>query len=400
MVNPSSSEQKFVDRKDKLRKRKFVGSGVTVLRHDVPKLSAHAKSILNGLWHQHGMDIIAPLKDEKSSSGGADDGRTGGGSGGGRGRSSSSVELVKAMGSVNNKVAGFVNSQNKAELTETEKKVIDEARKGKFSLFLSILTIIDEETGPVATKYMLRKLSLVVRPADVPPIMDSKDIILSALHFLSSTYEVQSDVLLSLPLITPTQTYSDMEKRNYEKARDWKLDDIKEKLMRMEGLFFKAPTPYRWLPREVLAPSTLFPDEERDFFMKGVLSETISARKNRAGEAAARKRRRQEAKARAAAAAAAAAAGMTGTSSTKSATDGDKDEGKQSTKDDPRSVNESYDDDDDDIDDDDDANEDDDDDQDDDDDNDGDDDDDDNDDDDDEDDDDDDMVVEATVVEE
>ena len=281
-------------------------------RNDVPKkLNARSKAILNDLWKRYGMNKPVPLVDSPGNGNGNKD-KTAMNVGG------PDVNNV----SYKDKVVGFVDSTNQAELTETEKIVVRDAQKGKFSLFLSILKIIDDDGGPVPTKFLLRKLSLILRPADVPPIMDSKDIILAALHFLSSTYEVKSEEFLSLPLIVAPQMYSDMEKRIYQKATPWDLKSIKGKLMRMEDLFFRSPTSYKWLPRETLTPSTLFDQEERDFFMKGVLSETISARKNRSGEAAARKRRRQEAKARAEAAAAAAAAKTT--NATSSATENTK----------------------------------------------------------------------------
>jgi hypothetical protein len=363
MGDPSPEQQRntYDDRSDKLRKRKFVGTGVVVARNDVSKLSARAKGILNELWHQHKMDNLVPLM--------LDDGDC---------DTTTGVEFDDRAIITNRtnkiKVAGFVDSTNQAELTDSEKKVVNEARKGKFSLFLSILTIIEEHVDPIPTKYVLRKLSLILRPSDVPPIMDSKDIILAALHFLSSTYECESDEFLSLPLIVAAQTYSDMEKRNYQKATPWTLDSIKDKIMKMEDLFFRSPTSYKWLPREVLTPSTLFADEERDFFMKGFLSESISARKNRSGEAAARKRRRQEAKARAAAAAAA-ASGKSAVSSVLSTKSGVDSTGKE-RKDNAKSSEENTDDDSDDDDsndDDDDSNDDD--------------------------DDDDDDVIEATVLE-
>eukprot|EP00536_Pseudo-nitzschia_multiseries_P011557 jgi/Psemu1/308338/fgenesh1_kg.401_\ len=100
--------------------------------------------------------------------------------------------------------------------------------------------------------------------------MDAKDMILAALHFLSSKSETKSTYTLGLPLIRPLQVYGDLERRNYEKVGDWKLEEIKEKLLRAEEIFLSSPSSWEWQKRESWSLRLSVADEE-SLFMKGTV---------------------------------------------------------------------------------------------------------------------------------
>jgi hypothetical protein len=251
-----------------LRKGIFVGSGLAVLQQESlgrkSKMGKLAKSILRSLVHRHGIEL-----------------RTGG-----------SEHEIESDAS---RMPGAGFSRCRSCLLQTPKpgstddEVLGHANEGKYSLFSSLLQEIEAEPGPVPTKQILRKFCLILRPGDVPGMMDCKDTILAALHFLSSHYATQSNKLLRLPLIRPSQPYGDLEKRNFEKVGEWKLAHIEEKLWEMEDIFFSSPSPWKWLTRKTYCPRGLSKQEETSFFSKGAIPSGANVKKQ--NEIGKRKRR-------------------------------------------------------------------------------------------------------------
>ena len=147
-------------------------------------------------------------------------------------------------------------------------KLLQMAREGCFSLLGSILRVIRESPSPVTTKHILRTCSLAMRPGDVPPQMDAKEMILAALHFLSSNHK--SDYW-ELPLIRPTQEDNDLEKHSYEPVGS----PTESQVQWLEIAFLKAPDNY--LAREKYCPR-LKQDEEGPLFLKGTLPTSATAK--------------------------------------------------------------------------------------------------------------------------
>mmetsp|Transcript_23696 Transcript_23696/g.65777 ORF Transcript_23696/g.65777 Transcript_23696/m.65777 type:complete len:312 (+) Transcript_23696:137-1072(+) len=227
-----------------LRKRKFVGSGLAVLREESlgsdSKLGNVAKNILMNLFHQHGIELDGEMESDanKFEGIGLSDG------------------LLRIRTPPNNK-----GTTNTAKKTGPEKK----------SFFLPLLKEITESgTGTVSTRQILGKVCLLLQPGTLPGIMDSKDMVLAALHFLSSKSQTNSSQMLHLPLIRPLQAYGDLERRNYEKVGDWKLEDIGEKILRTEEIFLSSPSSWEWQKRESFSLRLSEADEEA-LLMKGTV---------------------------------------------------------------------------------------------------------------------------------
>lgn len=140
-------------------------------------------------------------------------------------------------------------------------KLLQMAGEGWFSLLGSILRVIRESPSPVTTKHILRTCSLAVRPGDVPPQMDAKEMILAALHFLSSNHKSDH---WELPLICPIQEDNDLEKHSYEPVGS----STESQVQWLETAFLKAPDKY--LAREKYCPR-LKQDEEGPLLLKGTL---------------------------------------------------------------------------------------------------------------------------------
>jgi hypothetical protein len=227
-----------------LRKRKFVGSGLKLLRKESigpkSKMGKVARNILMNLFYQHGMEVPDAKKLE--------------------------TETRKYHG------AESCNFQKRDAPKPgcTDDDILRNAQAGKYSMFISIMNIIDAAEVPVPTKVVLEKVCLTLQPGSLPGVMDAKDMVLAGLHFVSSRQNIQSKDLLSLPLIQPVQLYSDLEKRNYIKAGSWKLDDIRIKLLKMEEIFLTSSSSWKWLQREAFCPR-ISKDEESIFFMKGTV---------------------------------------------------------------------------------------------------------------------------------
>lgn len=212
-----------------------------------------AKNILMNLFHQHGIELEGGMEGDESKFKGI-------------GLSGKPFRIRS--------LAGENKLENRSEL-----KIALETESEDKSLFIALLKAVTESsTGTTSTRQMLRKACLILQPGSLPGMMDSKDMVLAALHFLSSHDETKSDHILRLPLIRPLQAYGDLEKRNYGKIGDWKLEDIKEKLSIMEEVFLSSPSSWKWQKRESLSPRLSRTDEE-SFFLKGTIPLCATSKK-------------------------------------------------------------------------------------------------------------------------
>ena len=225
-----------------LRKRKFVGSGLAILRKDMgseSKIGILSKNILMNLFHQHGIEVDGELESDA------------------------------------NKFKGLGLSKGSLHMethTSTDDKPL-RLQTGNRSFFVPLLKVVIESVdSPISTRHILKKVCLLLQPGTLPGNMDSKDMVLAALHFLSSKCETKSDNLLRLPLIRSEKAYGDLERRNFVKMGDWKLEDIEEKLLKMEELFLSSPSSWKWLKRDSFSLSLkLSKADEEAFFMKGTV---------------------------------------------------------------------------------------------------------------------------------
>ena len=240
-----------------LRKRKFVGSGLALLRKESlgceTKLGNAARDIFMNIFHQHGIELDGEIESDGHKFEGI-------------GLSRRSLQLTP----LSRKTRLENQTQHEAALaTEPEKK----------SIFFELLKVItDSSSATISTRRILKKVCVLLQPGSLPGFMDSKDVVLAALHFLSARVEIKSDRVLRLPLIRPLQTYGDLEKRNFEKVGDWKLEDIEEKLSRIEEIFLSSPASWKWQKRESLSLRLPQADEE-SFFMKGTVPFCATAKK-------------------------------------------------------------------------------------------------------------------------
>ena len=250
----------------KLRKRRFVGTGLASLQEnafgEVSRMTASAQGLLRGLLHEHGIE--AEVDNDTSAE-------------------VYRYESVAVEPDTTSKVAAEVNANE----AETQKL----ATAGKFSLFLTILSIIsDSAPGPVPTKTLFKSCCLAVRPGDVPGAMDAKEMVMASLQFLSQDCATSSNELVSLPLIRPNQELADLERRTYYKDGDWSLTDteLRKRILRLEQFFVSSSSSFRWLKREYFSPR-LSVKEETSFFLKGNIP-AAAAGKKPTKEPASRKR--------------------------------------------------------------------------------------------------------------
>jgi hypothetical protein len=137
------------------------------------------------------------------------------------------------------------------------------------------------KTTSTSTRTLIKTCSLAVPPASAPATMDCKEMVMAALHFLSSVptadvdadagMDTQTDVLGSanathnllrlLPLIRPQQMTPDLEKRSYQKVGDWKLtgdaeSEFQSQVAALEQVFLYGSNSkdYVWLNRERFCP--------------------------------------------------------------------------------------------------------------------------------------------------
>jgi hypothetical protein len=234
-----------------LRKRKFVGSGIAVLRKDSKSMGKVAQNILSNLFHQHGIEVPD-----------AEDSRS---------------DANRFLRQLIRDADGAIPKEG-----SSDEEILRNAGEGKYSLFLSLVKAVDTANYPVPTMLLVKTNCLVLSPRSVPGNCDSRDMILAALHFLSSKHPTQSDELLQLPVIRPIQAYGDLEKRNFEKAGNWKFDEIKEKLLKMEEIFLNSPSNWKWLKRETFCPRLPSKEEENTFFLTGSVPDSANPRKPKA----------------------------------------------------------------------------------------------------------------------
>ena len=242
-----------------LRKRKFVGSGIAVLREDSKKMGRVAQNILTNLFHEHGIDNdqeVVPTNGNEESESHAN-----------RFRRETMPDVDDAI----------------PKEDSTDEEILRNAGEGKYSLFLALVKAIDTSHSPVPSMLLVRKTCLVLSSGTVPGSCDSRDMVLAALHFLSTKYATQSDDLLQLPLIRPVNAYGDLEKRNFVKNGTWKLDDIKEKVLKLEDIFLNSPSSWKWLKRETACPRSLTKEEEKSFYLTGTIPDSVNPRKPTTG---------------------------------------------------------------------------------------------------------------------
>ena len=230
----------------------FVGSGFTSLRKgmDSPQMGNLAKTYLKSLLEKHDIHLI-------------------------REKDSIKRDIDELYG-------GSVYQQRvPLKVGSSDEEILELARDGKLSLFSSLLGYVENSKLPVATKTLLKLYCLAPKPGDLPGAIDTKEMVLAALYFLSSTLEFSSEEEVpSLPLIRPITPTADLEKRHYEIAGDWKLVDIREKVLRLEQIFISSPYSWKWLRRESFCPRLSHKDET-SFMLKGVIPPVASAKKSR-----------------------------------------------------------------------------------------------------------------------
>ena len=149
----------------------------------------------------------------------------------------------------------------------TDETTLQMAAADQLSFLGSLLAVAQEQSGAaVTTRTFITACSLAVPPTAVPAVMGAKEIVLAALHFLSSTPPVNSTATATanstgsaspcqvLPLLQATQLLPDLEKRSYRKAHDWNLPDIEAFVLELDDLFLHSCHDYAWLGREHLLP--------------------------------------------------------------------------------------------------------------------------------------------------
>jgi hypothetical protein len=240
---------------ESLRKRKFVGSGFATLYKQTygPESTATdtAKLILANLLRQHSVAF----------DGGDEDFET------------------KADDLYGNRLA--IPQKEAIQNDMGDDEILELARDSKLSLFASLLKVIEESDSEVTTKQLTRTCCLTPNPGDVPGSIDAKEMVLCALHFLSSSLETRSDQLVSLPLIRPLQQVGDLEKRSYAKKGDWKLSDILDNILQLEQAFLSSATSWKWLERGKFCPR-LSAQDEKSFVLKGSIPASATGKKAKA----------------------------------------------------------------------------------------------------------------------
>jgi hypothetical protein len=217
----------------------------------------------------------------------------------------------------------------------SDEYILDLAYKNEISLFGSILFILEQyltkgdptapsttsNTSSVPTKYILQKCAYAVPPHQTPGLLSAQDMILMALHFLCQEYspstrwgdsKYEKDVLseLRFPLLYTTSAMGDLERRNYVKAYDWKIDAILPQVLEFEQDFYNSilddcvtadadrsdavPRYYHWLPREKFCPNISINDTlRRTLLLQGQNPASTNNSKGKAKTTKPVKRKRQ-----------------------------------------------------------------------------------------------------------
>jgi len=157
--------------------------------------------------------------------------------------------------------------------TMIDETILELARQvpPQVSVLGSILRTLEEDGGSVPTKSFLKICALALRPGMVPSRMDAKEMVLAALHFLSSDAPLPFDAP-PLPWIRPVQELPDLEKRSYEKFGDWTADAIMPAIKKVESIFYEATSSnLNGLPRVRFLPTGVSNEMERNLvLLKGI----------------------------------------------------------------------------------------------------------------------------------
>ena len=136
----------------------------------------------------------------------------------------------------------------------SDERILQLAQEGELSFLASLLRIIEDESGSVTTKFLIKACCLSVEPGKVPAYCDAKEMVMTALHFISQSFEGDQDYFPKLPLIRPVSASADIEKRAYCKDGDWKLQDVLPQVLHLEHVFYESCDSYKWLAREHCVP--------------------------------------------------------------------------------------------------------------------------------------------------
>jgi hypothetical protein len=155
--------------------------------------------------------------------------------------------------------------------------------QSRASLLGSICFLFDDHdnvagpkaVGAVSAMQVVKQCGLVVDPLHSPGRMDARDVVLAALFFLCGTSYLKIKSTGTKP-----NTSGDLLKLSYEKAYDWKWEEVKGKVMGdLEDAFYKDdPSHYDLLSRTRFLPgfdSDSVPSDARfNLVLKGVVPPT------------------------------------------------------------------------------------------------------------------------------
>lgn len=161
-----------------------------------------------------------------------------------------------------------------ARSSQNDEEILALAQAGTLSLLGSILNVFEVSVGSVTAKILVRSCSLMVKPGSVPGHMDAKEMVLAAVHFLSSETSEESKI----PFISVVQNHDDLEKRTYQKEGTWTLADqeVLARVNRLETIFSESPQPP--LGRMKFCPN-LPSGQEITLLMKGTVPGTATGKK-------------------------------------------------------------------------------------------------------------------------
>ena len=166
-------------------------------------------------------------------------------------------------------------------------RAVQAPKQGQGFLY-NILKVIDENhPKAVLTRQFIRDCALELPAGSVPGCMDAKEMILGALHWLSSDWESPDTTQVpNLPLIEPSlstkSSERDLEKRTYEKSGEWSLDSLP--LIELERLFFNSPSSssdLRWISRIRFCPRLAKGKDESSIILKGNLPVFVTGKKGK-----------------------------------------------------------------------------------------------------------------------
>jgi len=264
------------ERQRRLRKRKFVGSGIAVLKKQTKNviLGSLGKTILSSLIYQHGIEINEELQVDNIDTVQFEEGFVGG-----QQQHQHQQQHLTNKDHEPNRNDDHTNNNNTDPTSS--------------SFFVALLkAVIGGNDGggnggsfsPVSARHILTKVCLSLHPGNLPGMMDSKDIVLASLNFLSMYFSSQAPhILLKLPLIRSEKAYGDLERRNYIKVGDWRLtESFKQKLIHLEKLFFGSSSSWKWQKRKSFS-IRLSDEDEEALFMKGTIPLRATYKKIKGG---------------------------------------------------------------------------------------------------------------------